>query len=96
MAAITVSDARKNLFPLVKQVNDDHEPIEIVAKAGNAVLMSKADYDALMTTVYLLNPANAPELLASIAQAEDRQVAQHDLIDPDVSVYDGFAPRIQT
>ena len=43
--SITASEARKNLFPLIEQVNDDRTPIEITSRRGNAVLMSRADYD---------------------------------------------------
>src|SRR5665213_1224377 len=43
--AITASEARKNLLPLIAQVNDDREPIEITSKNGDAVLMSRADYE---------------------------------------------------
>ena len=32
--AITASEARKNLFPLIEQVNDDRIPIEITRGAG--------------------------------------------------------------
>jgi len=44
---ITASEARKNLFPLIEQVNNDRQPIEITSRRGDAVLMSRADYDAL-------------------------------------------------
>ena len=38
MAAVSISHARENLFPLVRQVNEDHVVIEIVARnGGNAV-----------------------------------------------------------
>jgi antitoxin YefM len=67
--AITASEARAQLFPLIQKVNDDHVPIEIVSKKGSAVLMSLADYEALEETAYLLRtPANAAHLLESIAQ----------------------------
>ena len=33
MMAMSASEARKRLFPLIEQVNDDQEPIEIVSKA---------------------------------------------------------------
>ena len=69
--AITVSEARKNLFPLIEQVNDDRTPIEITSKRGDAVLMSRADYDALEETAHLLrSPANVRRLLESLAQAQ--------------------------
>lgn len=74
--AITASEARKNLFPLIEQVNDDRTPIEITSRRGDAVLMSRADYEALEETAHLLrSPANARRLLESLQQAQhgDRQ-----------------------
>ena len=74
--AVTASEARKTLFPLIEQVNEDHVPVEITSKRGNAVLMSLEDYQALQETAYLLRvPANARRLLESLAQAQsgDRQ-----------------------
>ena len=50
MSAITASDARRNLFGLIQQVNDDHSPVEVVSKHGNAVLISKDDFDAITET----------------------------------------------
>lgn len=74
--AITASEARKNLFPLIEQVNDDRTPVEITSRRGDAVLMSRADYEALEETAHLLrSPANARRLLESLQQASsgDRQ-----------------------
>lgn len=80
--AITASEARKNLFPLIVQVNDDRTPVEIISKGGDAVLMSKADYDSLMETAYLLrSPANARRLLQSIEHARLGQVEEHELLE---------------
>ncbi|HEY0167317.1 MAG TPA: type II toxin-antitoxin system prevent-host-death family antitoxin [Jatrophihabitans sp.] len=70
--SITASEARKNLFPLIEQVNDDRTPVEITSRRGDAVLMSRADYDALEETAHLLrSPANARRLLESLQQATD-------------------------
>ena len=78
--AITASEARKNLFPLIAQVNDDREPIEITSKNGDAVLMSRADYEALTETAWLLRvPANARRLMESLVQAQTGQREAHDL-----------------
>ncbi len=78
--AITASEARKNLFPLIEQVNDDHTAVEITSKRGSAVLMSRADYDALQETAYLLRaPANARRLMESLDQARNGQFEEHDL-----------------
>lgn len=78
--AITASEARKNLFPLIEQVNDDRVPVEITSKRGDAVLMSRADYDALEETAHLLrSPANARRLLESLAQAQRGERQEHQL-----------------
>jgi antitoxin YefM len=78
--AITASEARKNLFPLIEQVNDDRTPIEITSRRGDAVLLSRADYDALEETAHLLRvPANAKRLLESLHQAHSGQRESHEL-----------------
>ena len=83
MTAISASEARKTLFGIIHQVNDDHAPVEVVSKHGNAVILSKADYDAMAETAHLLrNPANAERLLASIERARRGEFEQHDLVDP--------------
>jgi antitoxin YefM len=78
--AITASEARKNLFPLIEQVNNDRRPVEITSKRGDAVLLSRADYDALTETAFLLRvPANAQRLLESLAQARAGERDVHEL-----------------
>jgi antitoxin YefM len=71
-----VSHARENLFPLVRQVNEDHVVIEIVARnGGNAVLMSADDYESLQETLYLLSTrANAVHILQGLAEAREGAV----------------------
>lgn len=78
--AITASEARKNLFPLIEQVNDDRTPVEITSRRGDAVLMSRADFDALQETAHLLRvPANARHLIESLQQARVGQRDERDL-----------------
>ncbi len=85
--SITASEARKDLFPLIKKVNDDHEAIEIVSKHGNAVLVSAEDYAALREGSYLLrSPANARRLLKAYENALGRiNLSEHELIDSDAA-----------
>ena len=67
--AISASEARQRLFPLLEQVNTDHEPVRISSKAGDAVLMSADDYDSWQETVYLLrSPENARRLMSAVAR----------------------------
>lgn len=78
--AITASDARKNLFPLIEQVNDDRTPVEINSRRGDAVLISREDYEALEETAHLLrSPANARRLLESLSQARGGEREEHPL-----------------
>lgn len=66
---ISASEARRDLFPLIKRVNEDHTPVRISSKGGDAVLMSADDYEAWQETVYLLrSPANARRLLEAVAR----------------------------
>ncbi len=82
MAAISATEARKTLFGIIQQVNDDHSAVEVVSKHGNAVILSKADYDAMTETAYLLrNPANAERLLAAIERARRGEFEQRTLTD---------------
>jgi antitoxin YefM len=78
--AITASEARRNLFPLIEQVNNDRMPVEINSRRGNAVLISRDDYEALEETAHLLrSPANARRLLESLIQARRGEREEHPL-----------------
>ena len=79
--SITASEARRLLFPLIEQVNDDRTVVEIVSRRGNAVLMSADDYAALEETAYLLrSPENVRRLLTAYTDAlEGRNLLERDL-----------------
>lgn len=78
--SITASEARKQLFPLLEKVNNDHVAVEITSRRGNAVLISADEYSALEETAYLLRvPANAKRLLESLQQARSGERREHEL-----------------
>ncbi len=78
--AMSASEARRNLYPLIEQVNNDREPVEIVSKAGSAVLIAADDYRALEETAYLLrSPANVRRLLDALDEARRGQAVEHEL-----------------
>jgi antitoxin YefM len=69
--AISASEARARLFPLIEEVNEDNHVVEITSKRGSAVLMSKDEYDAIEETAHLLrSPANMRRLIQSIDDAD--------------------------
>ena len=82
MSTMSASEARKNLFPLLGQVNEDHDVVRITSKAGNAVLISESDYEAWQTTRHLFStPANAKRLLDSIQEWHDGTLVTEPLPD---------------
>ena len=80
MTTMTASRARKELYPLLGQVNEDRDVVRITSKAGNGVLMAEDEYEAMMTTRYLFSTrANAEHLMESMAQAAAGDIEYHDL-----------------
>lgn len=76
--AITASEARRALVPLIEKVNDDRVTIEIASKRGNAVLMSVDEYAAWQETAYLFrSPANARRLLDAAETAARGEFVEH-------------------
>lgn len=55
MSITNATALRKNLFGTLESVISCNEPVTITSKSGNAVLISEADYNALMETVYLMS-----------------------------------------
>ena len=83
MDAISYTAARANLASTMAQVCDDHAPIIITRKSESpVVMMSLEDYNAMQETTYLLrSPANARKLLESIAELEQGEGTQRELIE---------------
>lgn len=55
MQTLTASEARTNLYRLIDQANESHEPITITGKRSNAVLLSAEDWSAIQETLFLLS-----------------------------------------
>lgn len=81
MTAVSISQAREQLFPLVRHVNEDHVVIEIVSRhGGNAVLMSAEDYESLQETLYLFSTrANATHILRGLTEAREGRAEPADI-----------------
>ena len=61
MPTLTATDARTNLYKLLDQVTESHEPVLITGKRANAVLVSEDDWRAIKETLYLLSISNMRE-----------------------------------
>ena len=66
MAVMTATAARTNLYNLIDQAKDFHEPIIISGKRNNAVLISEDDWNSIQETLYL---CSIPGMRESILEA---------------------------
>ena len=71
MSAINITNARKEIYNLVEDVNLYSEPTLIVSKKGNAVLISESDWNAIQETIYL---NSIPGIVESIKEGMDTAI----------------------
>jgi prevent-host-death family protein len=55
MNTLTASEARANLYRLLDQTSETHQPITITGKRNSAVLISSEDWESIQETLYLLS-----------------------------------------
>ncbi len=55
MTILSASEARANLYRLIDQTAESHEPIFISGKRASAVLISAEDWKAIQETLFLLS-----------------------------------------
>lgn len=55
MQILYASKARANLYRLMDQAAESHQPITIAGKRHDAVLLSAEDWQAIQETLYLLS-----------------------------------------
>jgi len=66
MHTLTASEARANLYRLIDQTAQSHQPIHISGKRTSAVLLAAEDWQAIQETLYLLS---VPSMRESIKEA---------------------------
>jgi antitoxin YefM len=65
MTTLTATNARKQLFTLIDDVAESHEPVQIAGKRNSAVLISEADWRAIQETLFL---ESVPKMRESIVK----------------------------
>jgi len=72
MTTLTASEARANLYRLIDEAAESHEPITISGKRSNAVLISAEDWDAIQETLFLLSvPGMRESIKAGMSEPVD-------------------------
>ena len=68
MTSITTTEARKQLYRLVDEVQESHEPVQITGQRGSAVLISEDDWRAVQETLHLVSiPGMRESILEGMA-----------------------------
>jgi prevent-host-death family protein len=65
MTTVTATEARKNLYRLLDELSQTHEPLQISGKRNTAVLVAEEDWRSIQETLYLLS---IPGMRKSIIQ----------------------------
>ena len=65
MAVLNASEARANLYRLIDQTNESHEPVTISGKRSNAVLVAEDDWKAIQETLFLVSIPGMRESILS-------------------------------
>lgn len=68
MAGISATEARGNLYRLIDETAESHQPIIITGKRNTAVLISEEDWSAIQETLYLLS---VPGMRESVREGMD-------------------------
>ena len=55
MTVHSASEARANLYRLIDEAAESHEPITISGKRSSAILISEEDWRAIQETLFLLS-----------------------------------------
>jgi len=67
MNVVTATEARRELFNLIRRALRAHDPVRIQHREGGVVLVSEEDYEGLLETLELLS---VPGMRESIAEAQ--------------------------
>jgi len=69
MTILTASSARANLYRLIDQASESHQPIVIAGKNSSAVLVCAEDWEAIQETLHLLSiPGMRESIRKSMAE----------------------------
>ena len=79
MAVTNISVLRKNLFTTIDNVIEYNDSITVSTKNGNAVIISEAEYNAMMETIYLVSQKG---LVEKIKEGEKEDISSMSTYNP--------------
>jgi len=79
MAVTNISVLRKNLFSSIDNVIEYNDSITVSTKNGNAVIISEAEYNAMLETIYLVSQKG---LVEKIKEGEKEDISKMPTFNP--------------
>lgn len=79
MAVTNISVLRKNLFSSIDNVVEYNDSITVSTKNGNAVIISEAEYNAMLETIYLVSQKGLAE---KIKEGEKEDISKMSTYNP--------------
>lgn len=79
MAVTNISVLRKNLFSSIDNVIEYNDSITVRTKNGNAVIISEAEYNAMLETIYLVSQKG---LVEKIKEGEKEDISKMPTYNP--------------
>lgn len=79
MAVTNISVLRKNLFSSIDNVIEYNDSITVSTKNGNAVIISEAEYNAMLETIYLVSQKG---LVERIKEGEKEDISSMSTYNP--------------
>ena len=79
MAVTNISVLRKNLFSSIDNVIEYNDSITVSTKNGNAVIISEAEYNAMLETIYLVSQKG---LVEKIKEGEKEDISYMSTYNP--------------
>ena len=79
MAVTNISVLRKNLFSSIDNVIEYNDSITVSTKNGNAVIISEAEYNAMLETIYLVSQKG---LVENIKEGEKEDISKMSTYNP--------------
>ena len=79
MAVTNISVLRKNLFSSIDNVIEYNDSITVSTKNGNAVIISEADYNAMLATIFLVSQKG---LVEKIKEGEKEDISKMSTYNP--------------
>ena len=72
MTTMSATEARRQLYKLLDDVSQSHEPVQITGRRSNAILVSEEDWRAVQETLYLVSiPGMRESILEGMAATAD-------------------------